>query len=155
MTAVDRIEVIGWQPEIPGWNLPDSNEPTWQDLALCAQTDPEAFFPEVGGSTREARRVCRQCPVRAECLQYALENDERFGVWGGLSERERNRMKPKAPPRDPAYCKSGRHLKTPEGTGARGACLACKRESSTAWAKAKRVARTGSPSPRSRRRLAA
>ena len=51
----------------------------WQDQALCAQTDPEAFFPEKGGSTREAKRVCRGCDVRAECLEYALENDERFG----------------------------------------------------------------------------
>ena len=68
----------------------------WQDRALCAQTDPEAFFPEKGGSTREAKRVCRSCEVRAECLEYALENDERFGIWGGLSERERRRIKRQA-----------------------------------------------------------
>jgi len=66
---------------------------SWQDAALCAQTDPEAFFPEKGGSTREAKKVCRSCEVRAECLEYALENDERFGIWGGLSERERRRLK--------------------------------------------------------------
>nr|WP_231294306.1 WhiB family transcriptional regulator [Mobiluncus curtisii] len=65
----------------------------WQAQALCAQTDPEAFFPEKGGSTREAKNVCSCCPVKAECLQYALENDERFGIWGGLSERERRRLK--------------------------------------------------------------
>jgi WhiB family redox-sensing transcriptional regulator len=65
----------------------------WQDRALCAHTDPEAFFPEKGGSTREAKRVCRSCEVRAKCLEYALERDERFGVWGGLSERERRRLK--------------------------------------------------------------
>ncbi len=70
--------------------------PAWQDLALCAQTDPEAFFPEKGGSTREAKRVCRSCEVRAECLEYALEHDERFGIWGGLSERERRRLKRQA-----------------------------------------------------------
>lgn len=64
----------------------------WQEHALCAQTDPEAFFPEKGGSTREAKRVCRSCEVRAECLEYAIENDERFGIWGGLSERERRRI---------------------------------------------------------------
>ena len=69
------------------------DDPGWQDRALCAQTDPEAFFPEKGGSTREAKRVCRSCEVRAECLEYALENDERFGIWGGLSERERRRIK--------------------------------------------------------------
>ncbi len=66
---------------------------SWQDSALCAQTDPEAFFPEKGGSTREAKKVCRTCEVRTECLEYALEHDERFGIWGGLSERERRRLK--------------------------------------------------------------
>ncbi len=65
----------------------------WQERALCAQTDPEAFFPEKGGSTREAKKVCTQCEVRAECLDYALAHDERFGIWGGLSERERRKLK--------------------------------------------------------------
>jgi len=68
----------------------------WQDRALCAQTDPEAFFPEKGGSTREAKKVCAGCEVRAECLEYALANDERFGIWGGLSERERRKLKRRA-----------------------------------------------------------
>jgi WhiB family redox-sensing transcriptional regulator len=66
---------------------------SWQERALCAQTDPEAFFPEKGGSTREAKKVCTQCEVRSECLEYALANDERFGIWGGLSERERRKLK--------------------------------------------------------------
>lgn len=65
----------------------------WQERALCAQTDPEAFFPEKGGSTREAKRICQGCEVRDACLITALENDERFGIWGGLSERERRRLK--------------------------------------------------------------
>jgi WhiB family transcriptional regulator, redox-sensing transcriptional regulator len=68
-------------------------EPDWQERALCAQTDPEAFFPEKGGSTREAKRICAGCEVRAECLEYALAHDERFGIWGGLSERERRRLR--------------------------------------------------------------
>lgn len=71
----------------------DSIEEQWQERALCAQTDPEAFFPEKGGSTREAKRICMGCEVRTECLEYALANDERFGIWGGLSERERRRLK--------------------------------------------------------------
>ena len=66
---------------------------SWQEQALCAQTDPEAFFPEKGGSTREAKRICVGCEVKGECLEYALEQDERFGIWGGLSERERRRLK--------------------------------------------------------------
>jgi WhiB family redox-sensing transcriptional regulator len=65
----------------------------WQEQALCAQTDPEAFFPEKGGSTREAKRICIGCEVKGECLEYALGSDERFGIWGGLSERERRRLK--------------------------------------------------------------
>jgi WhiB family redox-sensing transcriptional regulator len=71
-------------------------ELSWQERALCAQTDPEAFFPEKGGSTREAKKVCLVCEVRSECLTYALEHDERFGIWGGLSERERRRLKKRA-----------------------------------------------------------
>lgn len=70
-----------------------AEEPDWQERALCAQTDPEAFFPEKGGSTREAKRICSGCEVRAECLEYALAHDERFGIWGGLSERERRRLR--------------------------------------------------------------
>jgi len=74
----------------------DAEENGWQERALCAQTDPEAFFPEKGGSTREAKRVCLTCDVRGECLEYALQNDERFGIWGGLSERERRKLKKRA-----------------------------------------------------------
>ena len=73
--------------------LLEIEEASWQEQALCAQTDPEAFFPEKGGSTREAKRVCGSCDVRVDCLEYALANDERFGIWGGLSERERRRLK--------------------------------------------------------------
>ncbi len=80
--------------------VPDDFEPVseteddqWQDRALCAQTDPEAFFPEKGGSTREAKRICLGCEVKDACLEYALAHDERFGIWGGLSERERRRLK--------------------------------------------------------------
>jgi len=65
----------------------DDNALAWQSDALCSQTDPEAFFPEKGGSTRDAKRICTSCDVRGECLEYALANDERFGIWGGLSER--------------------------------------------------------------------
>lgn len=74
----------------------DDNALGWQSDALCAQTDPEAFFPEKGGSTRDAKRICTSCEVRDQCLQYALENDERFGIWGGLSERERRKLKREA-----------------------------------------------------------
>jgi hypothetical protein len=67
--------------------------PAWYEDAVCAQTRPDAFFPEVGESTADAKAVCLECPVRVQCLQYALDRDERFGVWGGFSERERRRLK--------------------------------------------------------------
>ena len=65
---------------------------SWQSDALCAQVDPEAFFPEKGGSAKAAKRICQSCDVAAQCLAYAMANDERFGIWGGKSERERRRL---------------------------------------------------------------
>lgn len=76
------------------WN--DGTEEQWRADALCAQVDPELFFPEKGGSTRGAKKVCGSCEVREQCLAYALANDQRFGIWGGLSERERRQLKPTA-----------------------------------------------------------
>jgi len=63
----------------------------WQGKANCMGVDPDLFFPERGASTREAKEVCRGCVVREDCLEYALANGEKFGIWGGLSERERRR----------------------------------------------------------------
>jgi len=80
----------------PADDFSDEGELGWQTDALCAQTDPEAFFPEKGGSTRDAKKVCGACNVKAQCLEYALANDERFGIWGGLSERERRRLRKRA-----------------------------------------------------------
>lgn len=68
----------------------------WWEDALCAQTDPEAFHPVQGGASKAGKRICARCPVRAECLDYALTHDERSGLWGGLSENERRRLRPAA-----------------------------------------------------------
>ena len=76
--------------------IADDDLLAWQADALCAQTDPEAFFPEKGGSTRDAKKICTTCDVRSQCLDYALQNDERFGIWGGLSERERRKLRRRA-----------------------------------------------------------
>jgi WhiB family transcriptional regulator, redox-sensing transcriptional regulator len=84
-----RLGIPGLRPQV----VEDDNPLSWQTDALCAQTDPEAFFPEKGGSTRDAKRICTTCEVKAQCLDYALQNDERFGIWGGLSERERRRLR--------------------------------------------------------------
>lgn len=69
-----------------------SENPQWWGEAKCQSADPEVFFPEKGGSARDAKRVCRDCSVRVQCLEYALNNEERFGVFGGMSERERRHM---------------------------------------------------------------
>jgi WhiB family redox-sensing transcriptional regulator len=65
----------------------------WQEEANCLGVDPDLFFPERGASTREAKAVCRGCEVRVDCLEYALAHGEKFGIWGGLSERERRRVR--------------------------------------------------------------
>ena len=93
---------ITFLPVIPvpipiGWRDPtDADlaaiEADWRNRALCAQTDPEAFFPEKGGSTRDAKKVCARCEVRAECLKDALGRKELHGIWGGTSDRERRRL---------------------------------------------------------------
>lgn len=76
-------------PELTG----DEGERRWQERANCLGVDPDLFFPERGASTREAKAVCGSCEVRAECLEYALDHAEKFGIWGGLSERERRRLR--------------------------------------------------------------
>ena len=75
---------------------PDADESGWQERALCAQTDPEAFFPEKGGSTREAKRVCLTCDVRGDCLEYALHTHERLGIGGGRWERDGRKLTKRA-----------------------------------------------------------
>lgn len=82
-----------YQPYEPIVSPETAGDLGWQDRALCAETDPEAFYPEKGGSVREAKKVCRACDVTAECLAYALKNDERFGIFGGMSERERRKLR--------------------------------------------------------------
>lgn len=71
----------------------------WMARARCAQTDPEIFYPEKGGATRDAKRVCNgnpdrdipPCPVRDQCLQWALDTGEEHGIWGGVAARDRLR----------------------------------------------------------------
>lgn len=74
--------------------LADVREMGWVDQALCTEVDiGDLFFVEKGGSTRPAKRVCSQCPVAAECLAYALEHEIEYGVFGGLSARQRRDLK--------------------------------------------------------------
>lgn len=66
----------------------------WRQLGSCTKTNPEIFFPEVGEKSAIAKSICqRTCTVLEECLKYALDKDEKFGIWGGMSTRERKRLK--------------------------------------------------------------
>ncbi len=70
----------------------------WRHSAACRTEDPELFFP-IGTSgpallqTEQAKTVCRSCPVREQCLEWALETGQSIGVWGGTSETERRALK--------------------------------------------------------------
>lgn len=63
----------------------------WADDASCRTSDPEAFYPKYGESTADAKMVCAPCPVKNQCLEYAVIHDERFGVWGGVSAHQREK----------------------------------------------------------------
>jgi WhiB family redox-sensing transcriptional regulator len=66
---------------------------SWHDRANCKGANADLFFPERGASTRSAKAICRECQARGDCLEFALRSGEKFGIWGGLSERERRRVR--------------------------------------------------------------
>lgn len=66
---------------------------SWQDYANCRGADADLFFPERGASTRKAKAICGACEAKAECLEFAIQHSEKFGIWGGLSERERRKIR--------------------------------------------------------------
>lgn len=74
-------------------NLLRLQELWWQVDANCNDKDADLFFPNRGASTREAKKICSECPVQEHCLEYAIVNAEKFGIWGGLSERERRKIR--------------------------------------------------------------
>jgi WhiB family redox-sensing transcriptional regulator len=65
---------------------------SWRKRGACRGMDPDLWYPEMGATSREGKRICAGCPVREECLEYALAKRERFGIWGGESERARRRI---------------------------------------------------------------
>lgn len=85
-----------WGFSIPA-KAPERRRPldlSWQDHALCAQTDANLWFPERGENTAPlAKAICAECPVRIQCLNYALDNNEKHGIFGGTDPRERRRMR--------------------------------------------------------------
>jgi WhiB family redox-sensing transcriptional regulator len=68
-------------------------DPDWRERGLCREVDPELWFPQKGGSGNEARKICARCEVRSVCLAWAVESDQQFGIWGGVSERQLKALK--------------------------------------------------------------
>lgn len=75
-----------------GEDHPPAGDGRWMTQSLCAQSDPEAFFPDKGGSVRAVTAICSRCPVAQECLEFAIDNDIQHGIWGGLSTHARRRL---------------------------------------------------------------
>jgi hypothetical protein len=96
--GTDAYPVIGFpgrsrrQPDTYVPSTPDRGE-EWMADALCAGIGPDPFFPEDTGEAAEGKRICRKCPVQSECLDYALANNEQYGIWGGMSLKERRQAR--------------------------------------------------------------
>lgn len=86
--SVRRPDDVVHLPGVPAGLTP----PEWPG-ALCAQSDPDAWFPEMGGPARLAKQICDACPHRRGCLEWALEANEEFGIWGGLTAQERRQLR--------------------------------------------------------------
>lgn len=66
---------------------------TWREEAACLNLPVDPFFPEQGQSAAPAKKICATCPVRNECLDYAMTTGQEYGVWGGLTEDERHELR--------------------------------------------------------------
>lgn len=75
------------------FELVDLTDQNWRALGRCAGTDPDLWFAVGAQEHKMAKMICRSCPVRKECLAYALEAPVDHGVWGGMTERERRRFR--------------------------------------------------------------
>jgi WhiB family redox-sensing transcriptional regulator len=85
-------QMLAWNQTSPKLALAQVADP-WRTDAACNGMNPDLFFPELGEDARPAKEVCRGCPVRERCLEYAMANRETHGVWGGRSEKERRRLR--------------------------------------------------------------
>ena len=87
-------EILGTPNALPPMP-PEGYKPLkgWDEWALCLDLDPDLFFPERGANTEAARAICEFCIVRHDCLECSLGQGEKFGVWGGMTERERRQIR--------------------------------------------------------------
>jgi WhiB family redox-sensing transcriptional regulator len=88
MTTMNDIE----EALLGALQVPVTDERPWMVFAACREQDPDLFFPQTKEEAERAIAICRTCPVRSECREYSLEAAERFGVWGGLTEKQRLRL---------------------------------------------------------------
>ncbi len=91
--AVEPVPVVEPVVALRRYRTPVEVGMDWMERANCLGCDPDLFYPERGESITQARAVCAGCVVRAECLEFALSTGEKLGIWGGLSERERRRLR--------------------------------------------------------------
>lgn len=94
VVASTRTVGSRWVPTVQrgtqgGGNVPDTG---WMAAARCRDHEPDQFFVRGAAQSRRAVRICSRCPVREQCLRYAIDNEIEFGIWGGLTERQRRRL---------------------------------------------------------------
>ena len=86
-----QLETLTHRDELDGDEI--NARFSWQEHANCRGADPDLFFPHRGASNRKAKAMCAACVVREQCLEFAISEGERFGLWGGLSERQRRKIR--------------------------------------------------------------
>ena len=130
LTAQQRALQRWFADRVP---LDDARE-DWRTQALCANVDPELFFPDKGGNPKPAQAVCAVCPVREQCLAHALANSETYGVWGGMTARQRQEIAGRRQPEGATHCRNDHEytlentIVTPIGRRCRTCKLAADRE---------------------------
>jgi len=96
-----------------------SHQPlAWADHGSCTNADPDLFFPQPGVDTSYARSICRGCPVRIQCLDYALQSGQKHGIWGGMTESQRRRLRRRSHPSNPSSDRNEEELDVVESAPA-------------------------------------
>jgi WhiB family transcriptional regulator, redox-sensing transcriptional regulator len=123
---VSTRTALAWSPGAAGPLLEPEPDLSWRDAARCAEADPEAFFPERGGSTKAAKRICMGCEARVQCLEFALDNEEVHGIWGGTTWPQRRALLAARYPGAPV-CPACSHFLAGRNLLPGGGCRSCTR----------------------------